>query len=203
MAVSELSPTGQEAAELAADVRYHQYRYYALDDPEISDQAFDALFEELRALEAAHPALKTADSLSEKVGAAPASKFGKVTHAVPMLSLSNAFADEEVIDFVGRVRLGGAEGAAVVDRPPDGQESLRRPAAGVLTDQRVELRFDVEPKGLHVGERGLSSGLQLRRHPVQPGEVPAQGVYGRLAHLTGTLLAEGIPVVAVEVKAVH
>ncbi len=103
MAVSELSPTGQEAAELAADVRYHQYRYYALDDPEISDQAFDALFEELRALEAAHPALRTPDSPTQRVGGAIAARFEKTRHPSLMLSLANAFNPGEL--FAWRERL--------------------------------------------------------------------------------------------------
>jgi DNA ligase (NAD+) len=78
--------------------------YYQDDAPTLTDAAYDALRRRYEALEAAFPALKSADSLTERVGAAPSSKFRKVTHAVPMLSLSNAFADEEVTDFVGRVR---------------------------------------------------------------------------------------------------
>ncbi len=79
-------------------------QYYQDDAPTLTDADYDALRRRYEALEAAHPALRTAESLSERVGAAPSGKFGKVTHAVPMLSLGNAFADEEVTDFVGRVR---------------------------------------------------------------------------------------------------
>jgi DNA ligase (NAD+) len=78
--------------------------YYQDDAPTLTDADYDALRRRYEALEAAFPALKSADSLTERVGAAPSSKFRKVTHAVPMLSLSNAFAEEEVTDFVGRVR---------------------------------------------------------------------------------------------------
>ncbi|MFN3390030.1 MAG: NAD-dependent DNA ligase LigA, partial [Allosphingosinicella sp.] len=79
-------------------------QYYQEDAPTLTDAAYDALRRRYEALEAAFPALRTAASLSEKVGAAPSGRFGKVPHAVPMLSLANAFAEEEVIDFVARVR---------------------------------------------------------------------------------------------------
>jgi DNA ligase (NAD+) len=78
--------------------------YYQDDAPTLSDADYDRLRRRYEALEAAFPVLKSADSLTERVGAAPSSKFRKVTHAVPMLSLSNAFSDEEVTEFVGRVR---------------------------------------------------------------------------------------------------
>ena len=90
MTASEMSLTRQAVAELAARIRYHQYRYYALDDPEISDQAFDALFEELRALEAAQPDLRTPDSPTQRVGGAIAARFEKTRHPALMLSLANA-----------------------------------------------------------------------------------------------------------------
>jgi len=93
-----------EHERLAEAISEADRQYYQDDAPTLTDADYDALRRRYEALEAAFPALRTADSLSEKVGAAPASKFGKVTHAVPMLSLSNAFADEEVVDFVGRVR---------------------------------------------------------------------------------------------------
>jgi len=104
-----------EHERLAEAIAEADRQYYQDDAPTLTDADYDALRRRYEALEAAYPALRTADSLSEKVGAAPASKFGKVTHAVPMLSLSNAFADEEVIDFVGRVRrfLGLAADAPV------------------------------------------------------------------------------------------
>jgi DNA ligase (NAD+) len=89
--------------------------YYQDDAPTLSDAEYDRLRRRYEALEAAFPALKSTDSLTERVGAAPSSKFRKVTHAVPMLSLSNAFSDEEVTEFVGRVRrfLGLAADAPV------------------------------------------------------------------------------------------
>lgn len=83
----------------AADIAYHQN-----DAPEITDAEYDAFKRRYLAIEAAFPEIRRSDSLSDKVGAAPAEGFDKVRHAVPMLSLTNAFADEDVEDFVGRAR---------------------------------------------------------------------------------------------------
>ena len=91
-------------AELREQVRRHDYRYYVLDDPQISDARYDALLAELRDLEAAHPALVTPDSPTQRVGGTPSAAFGEVVHAVPMLSLDNAFSDADVVDFDRRVR---------------------------------------------------------------------------------------------------
>ena len=92
------------AAELRELIAYHNKRYYQLDAPEISDAEYDALMQELRDLEAAHPELITPDSPTQRVGAAPAATFAKVRHSVPMLSLGNAFDEEDVRDFVERIR---------------------------------------------------------------------------------------------------
>ena len=94
----------ERIAELREQIRRHDYRYYVLDDPAISDARYDALVAELRALEAAHPDLVTPDSPTQRVGGAPSSAFGEVVHAVPMLSLDNAFSEQDVIDFDRRVR---------------------------------------------------------------------------------------------------
>ncbi len=91
-------------AQLRAQIAHHNERYYQLDAPEISDAQYDALMRELRKLEAAHPQIATADSPTQQVGAAPAAKFAKVRHAVPMLSLGNAFSAEDVADFAERIR---------------------------------------------------------------------------------------------------
>jgi DNA ligase (NAD+) len=90
--------------ELREQVRWHDYRYYVLDDPELSDARYDALLAELRALEAAHPELVTPDSPTQRVAGAPGGAFGEVVHAVPMLSLDNAFTEQDVLDFDRRVR---------------------------------------------------------------------------------------------------
>ena len=91
-------------AELREQIERHDYRYYVLDDPEVSDARYDALVAELRALEAAHPELVSPDSPTQRVGGVASAAFGEVVHAVPMLSLDNAFAEQDVLDFDRRVR---------------------------------------------------------------------------------------------------
>ena len=90
--------------ELRETIEYHNYRYYVLDAPEIPDAEYDRLFGELQRLEARHLELVSPDSPTQRVGAAPLASFGEVVHEVPMLSLANAFSEEEVLDFDRRVR---------------------------------------------------------------------------------------------------
>ena len=92
------------AAELRRALEHHNYLYYVQDQPEISDAQFDRLFRELQELEQRYPALVTSDSPSQRVGAKAESGLAAVTHALPMLSLNNAFSDEEVSAFDRRVR---------------------------------------------------------------------------------------------------
>ena len=110
-----------ELARLAREIAHHDERYHAEDAPEISDADYDALRQRNAAIEARFPDLVRADSPSKRVGVAPVEAFGKVRHEVPMLSLGNAFADEDVTDFVARVRrflgLGGDESVAVTAEP--------------------------------------------------------------------------------------
>ena len=89
---------------LAKEIARHDQLYHDQDAPEISDAEYDALVRENRELEARFPQLVRADSPSKRLGAAPTTGLAKVTHARPMLSLDNAFSDEEVYEFVGRVR---------------------------------------------------------------------------------------------------
>ena len=93
-----------EHARLAAEIAEHDRRYYQEDKPSISDAAYDHLRQRYDAIEARFPDLRTPESLSQRVGAAPSTRFAKIRHAVPMLSLDNAFAEEDVVDFVGRIR---------------------------------------------------------------------------------------------------
>src|SRR4051812_2589810 len=104
MSGSTVDAAGARAAELREQIEYHNHRYYALDDPEIGDDAYDALLNELRAIEAEHPELVTADSPTQVVGAAPVSRLEKVTHLQPMFSLANARSEEELRAWVGRMR---------------------------------------------------------------------------------------------------
>lgn len=90
--------------ELREQIHYHNYRYYVLDDPEISDAEYDRLYRELEELEQEFPDLVTADSPTQRVGASPLEEFDTVAHAVPMLSLDNAFDYDEVREFDARVK---------------------------------------------------------------------------------------------------
>jgi DNA ligase (NAD+) len=117
--------TQEEAAAelewLAEEIARHDDAYYREDSPVISDAEYDALRQRNDELEAEFPELIRSDSPSKRVGAAPSEKFGKVRHAVPMLSLGNAFADEDVREFVGRIRrflkLADDEQVAVTAEP--------------------------------------------------------------------------------------
>jgi DNA ligase (NAD+) len=91
-------------AKLTETLERYNYRYHALDDPEVPDSEYDRLMLELRALEAEHPELLTPDSPTQRVGAAPVAAFGAVKHRLPMLSLDNAFSEEDVRDFDRRAR---------------------------------------------------------------------------------------------------
>jgi DNA ligase (NAD+) len=91
-------------ADLRARIRHHEERYYVLDDPEISDAEFDALMKELQALEAEHPDLVTPDSPTQRVSGRPVEGFETVRHAVPMLSLDNAYNEEEAREFDARLK---------------------------------------------------------------------------------------------------
>src|SRR5258707_2364785 len=110
---TSLDTARAEHARLGAEIAEHDRRYHGEDAPVISDADYDALRRRYVELEAAFPALADAESLSRKVGAAPSEKFAKVRHRVPMLSLGNIFADEEVEEFCARVRrfLGLGESA--------------------------------------------------------------------------------------------
>ena len=92
------------AVELKDVLARYNYRYHALDDPEVPDAQYDRLMLELRALETQYPELTTSDSPTQRVGAAPVAAFGAVRHRLAMLSLDNAFTEEEVRDFDRRIR---------------------------------------------------------------------------------------------------
>ena len=94
----------REHARLGEEIAAHDRRYYTDDAPTVSDAEYDALRQRYEALEAAFPGLATPESLTQKVGTAPSEKFAKVRHRVPMLSLGNIFAEEEVAEFAARVR---------------------------------------------------------------------------------------------------
>jgi len=94
----------QRAAELRKQLEHHEYQYYVLDQPEISDAEYDALMRELKALEEAHPNLRSGDSPTQRVGGQPREGFVKVAHSSPMLSLDNALDEGELREFDNRVQ---------------------------------------------------------------------------------------------------
>src|SRR5437660_2278575 len=109
MAKAAPASVKKEIEELREKLRYHEYRYYVLDDPEISDAAYDRMMNRLKELEAAHPELVTPDSPTVRVGGAPRDGFQKVQHARPMLSLDNAFSYDALRDWHRRVREGSGQ----------------------------------------------------------------------------------------------
>lgn len=90
-------------AELREQLNHHNYRYHVLDEPDIPDAEYDRLMKELKSLEAEYPALVSPDSPTQRVGATPRTAFSTVKHEIPMLSLENAFSDEEIADFNRRI----------------------------------------------------------------------------------------------------
>jgi DNA ligase (NAD+) len=123
--------------ELRALIRHHEERYYVHNDPEISDAEFDQLVHELEALEAEHPDLVTPDSPTQRVAGRPAAGFTEVEHAVPMLSLDNAYNEDELKAFDERVRKGAGLGSTpvtyVAELKIDGLSIALRYENGMLT----------------------------------------------------------------------
>ena len=118
----------ERIAELRSEIDAHNYRYYVLDEPSVPDAEYDRLFNALKTLEAEHPELVSPDSPTQRVGGAALAAFGQVRHEIPMLSLGNAFDEQDLIDFDRRAREG-------LDLP-----------AGDLFGDGVELEYSCEPK---------------------------------------------------------
>ncbi|MGB5597789.1 MAG: NAD-dependent DNA ligase LigA, partial [Thiothrix litoralis] len=121
---------------LREQLRYHNHRYYVMDDPVVPDVEYDRLFRELQALEAEHPELVTPDSPTQRVGGAALSEFGEVKHAIPMLSLGNVFSEAELLAFDKRIhdRLKSAAEIEFVAEPKlDGLAISIRYEHGVFT----------------------------------------------------------------------
>jgi DNA ligase (NAD+) len=139
------------AKELREQLAHHGHRYYVLDDPEIGDDAYDALLDELRALEREHPGLVTPDSPTQRVGGEPVSSLQKVQHLRPMLSLANARSEEELRAWVTRMRAHLA------------REGIEDP----------DLRFVAEPK-----IDGLAISLLYRDGRLERGATRGNGEVG-------------------------
>jgi DNA ligase (NAD+) len=125
----------RRAEALRQKINQHNYRYYVLDDPLISDAQYDKLLRELQKIEADHPELITPDSPTQRVGAEPLKEFGEVRHSIPMTSMDNAFTDDEVGEWDQRVRKGLAAGSDVgytAEPKYDGTSVSLRYEQGVL-----------------------------------------------------------------------
>lgn len=133
MAISE--EVRKRVEVLRREINRHNYLYYVLDSPEIADAEYDALMQELRALEAQYPELITPDSPTQRVGAPPVEAFGVVEHRIPMLSLANAFNEEELYGWYRRVsRLAkGQEFDMVCEHKYDGLAISLRYESGLFT----------------------------------------------------------------------
>ena len=182
-------PPEERIAELRALIRHHEERYYIHNDPEISDEEFDRLLHELEALEAEHPDLVTADSPTQRVAGRPTEGFATVEHLVPMLSLDNAYNEDELKAFDERVRKGAGLGdqpvAYVAELKIDGLSIALTYVDGVLvrgatrgdgvrgeevtpnvrTIRAIPLRLRGDARGPHRGSRrGLPAARRLRAH---------------------------------------
>ena len=140
------------AEALREAIRRSDHRYYVLDDPEIPDYEYDALMRELEALEARHPGLVTADSPTQRVGAAPSASFPEVVHRVPMLSLANAFDEGELRAFDRRIRerLGAQEGRGTEQSSGAQQSSAEQDDARQDPEPAVEYTGEVKIDGLAI-----------------------------------------------------
>src|SRR5688500_13613672 len=158
--------------DLRRRIRYHEERYYILAQPEIADAEFDALVHELEALEAAHPDLVTADSPTQRVGGRVAAGFATVEHVEPMLSLDNAYSEEELRAFDERVRRGLAAAGQ-----PD--------AAATVVDYVAELKIDGVSIALTYEDRVLvraaTRGDGVRGEDVTPNVRTIRAIPLRLA----------------------
>src|ERR1700742_2745723 len=127
-AKTSLSDPREEADQLREAIRHHEYQYYVLDQPEISDSEYDGLMRRLQAIEAEHPDLITPDSPTQRVGGKPREGFQKVRHSTPMLSLDNALDEAELRAFDARVRdwLGGEPFRYVAELKMDGLSMAAR-----------------------------------------------------------------------------
>ena len=123
----------KEIQEIREKVRYHNHRYYALDDPEIADAEYDRLFNRLIELEKKYPELVTPDSPTQRVGTEPREVFSEVLHRLPMLSLENGFHNQDIMDFDSRIRKLLGDGSPFECQTlPRQRKHLRQPGRGLF-----------------------------------------------------------------------
>ena len=158
----------KEIEKLRNDIRYHEHRYYVLDNPEISDFDFDKLMRRLQELEAQNPELVTPDSPTQRVGGVPAEEFPKVRHSVPMMSLDNTYSVDELKDFDRRVRelSGRSKVEYVGELKLDGLSMALTYEDGVLT-HGVTRGDGVEGEDVTTNVKTIRS-VPLRLDPKRP-----------------------------------
>jgi DNA ligase (NAD+) len=186
--------------ELRAELRRHEHLYYVLDQPEISDAAYDGLMRELKALEEQHPELASPDSPTQRVGGKPREGFVKVRHSSSMLSLDNALNEGELLDFDRRVRelLAGAPYEYVAELKLDGLSMAVHYEDGRLA-QAVTRGDGSEGEDVTENARTIRSLPLQAREPAWPKfEVRGEVVMTRRAfdRLNGERAAEGLPLYA-------
>jgi DNA ligase (NAD+) len=199
MKLEQHSQAQARVEELRSLINEANYRYYVLDDPQITDAEFDGLLRELIDLEERHPELRTSDSPTQRVGAAPSEKFAPYEHHSPMLSLGNAFNAEELRAFDERVRkLANEDVAYVVELKIDGLATSLRYRNGTL--ERGGTRGDGRVgEDVTVNLKTIGS-IPLRLHGKAPAVIEARGeVYLRKSDfesLNAKREREGLPVFA-------
>lgn len=163
MAMTDFTDAAARATKLRKQIDQHNYRYYVLDEPAIPDAEYDRLFNELRSLEEQYPDLVTSDSPTQRVGSQPSPSFSQVQHEVPMLSLANAFSDEDLHDFDRRVRqrLEGDAGVEYVCEP-----KLDGLAVSLLYEDGVLVRGATRGDGT-TGEDVTSNIRTVRNIPLK------------------------------------
>src|SRR5437762_3289269 len=166
------TPPEQRIKELRDEIRHHEERYYIHSDPEIADEEFDRLLHELEQLEADNPDLVTTDSPTQRVAGRPVEGFDTIEHLAPMLSLDNAYNEDELKSFYERVRRCGGLGEALFQNP-------RNAAAGTMRN--------LDP--MLVAKRGLAAFT----YQVVTSGVRLQPDQGHAAMLT-SMRAWGLPV---------
>lgn len=158
--------TGRRIEALREQIHHHNYLYYVLDRPEIPDAEYDRLLRELQDLEAQHPELITPDSPTQRVGAAPLTAFATVRHEVPMLSLANAFGEEEFMEFHRRV----CRGLGTEEVPYTAEPKLDGLAVSLLYENGTLVRAATRGDG--------TSGEDVTQNVRTIGTVPLR-LYGR------------------------
>ncbi|MBI3608698.1 MAG: NAD-dependent DNA ligase LigA [Nitrospirae bacterium] len=163
-AMTSIAQARRRASELRREIEEHNYRYYVLDAPIISDAEFDRLMVELGELERAHPELLAPDSPTQRVGAAPLDRFERVEHRIPMLSLENAFTREELFDLERRIR------DRIGDRPISyvGELKIDGLAVSLWYERGVFVRGATRGDGF-VGEDVTQNLRTIRQVPLRLG----------------------------------